>query len=124
MTKRRLRAIVNEWQRRLRLQNWEITLHWGGLTDDYALIKVSADYENANLRFRQDFPGWTEEFANETVVHELLHIFERGVAQATESLEEVLEPTAYKLFAHRYSHEAENWVDRLSIILVDIAGLA
>lgn len=121
--------IVRGWQKRLRLQNYAITIVFEDSdpnaddSDYQAKIKVSDDYESARLAIRSDYVSWKERLANEVIVHELLHIFENGTGTAVESLEEVLDADAYKLILARYSSAAENMVDRLALIIVALAGV-
>lgn len=130
MTRREITRIVRGWQKRLRLTNYSLSISFipndpnvADLEGGHAEIKVHDDYESAHLKIAAGFAGWNERFANEVIVHELLHIFENGTGTAVESLEEVLDNDAYKLILARYSSAAENMVDRLALILVALAGV-
>lgn len=136
MTKERIEEIVRVWQSRLQLGHWDIKIRWEmpvELTID-AEIKISDDYEQASIRIQQltdpssdpptySFVTWDDYAANRTIVHELLHIFEKQTRRSIESAEPVLPKTAYELMWAWYCHGSENWVDRLAIILVELGGV-
>lgn len=124
MTKRHVERIVREWQSTLGLDSWRIKINWDVAADegDFAKIKVSDSYENAELRLEAGFREWDSQTANETIVHELLHIFENQAGCIVESLEKIMEPNAYYLLENHYTQMVENWIDRLAIILVGLAG--
>lgn len=132
MTKTELEVILARWARVLRLENWNITIPWDMPCDPgiYAEIKISADYEQASMRIQQatdpdtdpptvPFWEWDERLTNCILVHELLHIFENPVRRTVEAAELAMPKSAFDIFNDWYVHGAENWVDRLSIILVD-----
>ena len=101
---------------------WELPVETEDKTE--AEIRVHDDYDQASIRIREGYEEWTPEHANVTIVHELLHTFERGSKQAVSCLDLVTKPDAFEMIWHRYLHESENWIDRLAIILVDLGGLA
>lgn len=139
MTKDEVERIVTEWQARLGLSHWDIRVVWDKEVEEgcEASIKVSDDYEQASIRIQQipdektgapHYEGWTDRYANETIVHELLHVFEIGTRLSVAALEPsvtgVVSKAIYELTYARYMHEAENWIDRLAKRFVDLAGLA
>lgn len=134
MTKEGIEEIVAVWQGRLRLQNWHIKVRWEKEVEfgADAEIKISDDYEQASIRIQQgadaatgteSFETWSDWYANKTIVHELLHIFEKQTGRAAETTQNTMSNQCYELFWAWYSHGAENWVDRLAVILVDLAGV-
>jgi hypothetical protein len=127
--------IVAVWQARLGLSHWDIKVRWEKQVDDGhdATIVISEDYDQASVRIQQKddpesntrpFSAWSEREANVVIVHELLHVFEIETRRPALALANVLSKTSYEMFWSWYEHGAENWVDRLSIILVDVAGCA
>jgi len=139
MTQEELERILNVWQCRLQLDHWDIKVKWEvpcSLASE-AEIKISNDYEQASLRIQQQsdpttdpptrsFVDWTEYDTNINIVHELLHVFEKETHRPIEAAgtNGVMSSSAYEILLAWYQHGAENWVDRLSIILVNLAGVA
>jgi hypothetical protein len=138
MTEEQLERVLRTWQRRLRLDHWDLAIPWGlrpgqnpdgtgEIDDSNAEIRIHEDYDQASIRLSSEYPTWSAEMANRTLVHELLHIFERGSDEAVKALAPdvtgALSKLAYELFWNRYNHESENWVDRLAIIFVDLVGV-
>jgi hypothetical protein len=125
MTRERLEQIVREWERRLNITHWRITLEWDKPAPDgvYAQITRGGDmYETAGLQFATDFNTWSVKVANEIVAHELLHVVLFDLQAAGDAAEEVLNGEAFKLFDARFMHELEGVVDRLALLLVEFAG--
>lgn len=123
MTKARVERILREWQTTLKLSHWRIRVNWDAPSDEdcHANIKVDDSYENASIRVDPAFREWTERFTHETIVHELLHIFENQAGCVVESLERIMEPHAYYLLENHYTQMVENWIDRLALIIVELA---
>jgi hypothetical protein len=126
MTKAELERILAVWQERLRLGHWNITIKWDRevADDNEAEIRVHDWYEQASISFHKKFTEWDETHANTTVVHELLHCFERDCKSAIEAMGPVASASVYELLWSRYIAGAENWIDRLALILVELAGPA
>lgn len=131
MTRKEVERILAVWKKRLGLDCWDIKIRWeidiepdtGEVAE--AEIRVHPDYEQASIRVNRDkFPTWSDEHANATVVHELLHVFERGSNLAVQSAGLLMTDAAYRLLWDRYEHESEGWVDRLAFVLVRLGGLA
>lgn len=136
MTREQLEHILREWQRRLRLDHWDIQIRWHLPVDkeNEAEIRISDDYEQASIRISQHdepdsdipcegFTSWSARRANEILVHELLHIFEKQTKRPVQAYLPEKANLASELFWTWYEHGAENWVERLSLILVDLAGV-
>lgn len=137
MSTAEIERIVEVWQGRLGLAGWDVRVRWEMpcARGCDAEIKIANDYEQASIRIQQDedpdsdpqtrpFTNWTTDYANYTVVHELLHIFEHQTKRAVGSLEGVIPSGVYDVFSAWYDHGAENWVDRLARVLVDVGGVA
>ena len=135
--KEELERILSVWQKRLKLDHWDIKIRWDKScpTGAEAECKISNDYEQASIRIQQvddpttdpptrPFTAWTDYDTNLNIVHELLHCFEKETRHAIEAAGPVTPNSAYEVLYAWYVHGAENWVDRLSIILVDLAGMA
>lgn len=71
MTEQMLRRRLAVWQRRLRLQNWRITVSLGQI-DAYGAVDYDAEAMTAHVTISDAIgdDGETEE----TLVHELLHL--------------------------------------------------
>lgn len=138
MTRPEIEEIVRIWQERFKLDRWDIKVRWEMPVElGYdAEIKISDDYEQASIRIQQledttgevitkPYTSWTREEANGIIVHELLHIFEKQTRRPLEKFIPDEDPTqAQELLWDWYVHAAENWVDRLASIIVDLAGIA
>lgn len=133
MTHEQLEVVLREWQRRLRLGHWDIQIRWhllpgqnadgSGEVDSGcdAEIRIHDYHDQASIRLHEDWNKWDLQMANHTLVHELLHIFEH---QTKFPLEKWLGESRGEAYAwDLYVKGAENWVDRLAIILVDLAGV-
>ena len=126
MTREHLELIVREWQRRLNIPHWRVTIDWDEPANEnnYAEItRTGALYEGARMRLEPGYETWPLELANELIAHELMHAVMFDLQAAVESAEEVMTGAAFKLFEHRFVHELEGVVDRLALMLVHYAGV-
>lgn len=136
MNQEAIEHIVQVWQQRLRLTHWDIQVRWGLPVDKScdAEIKISDDYEQASIRIQtiddpdtepptEHFSKWTPEQANRIIVHELLHIYEKQTKRPLEQFMPEKPTPAHDLLWAWYEHGAENWVDRLAMIFVDLVGV-
>lgn len=126
MTRRRLETIAKVWQRRLKLEHWELVVDWSEPCEDgYLAVASRSDmYDTALIRVRDDFAKWSERKANEIVVHELLHLHERDLCEAISDATSTLNKQAGRIVRAVMQREREGLVDRLSMILVEIGGTA
>jgi len=126
MTRTELERILAVWQDRLRLGHWSIKIVWDREISDEneAEIRVHDWYEQASIGVSKKFEQWDSRHANTTIVHELLHCFERDCKAAVEAMANVSGQAVYELLWSRYLAGAEAWIDRLAIVLVDLTGHA
>jgi hypothetical protein len=124
MTRPQLVRIVEVWQSRLRLTHWDLTVDTDTPANGEAIAECIRhhSYDTADLRFRPDWPTWSRRYANDTVVHELMHLQERDLSEAVNTAQLFCHPEAWKQFNDRCEHEREGLVDRLATILVDLGG--
>lgn len=133
MTREQVEQIVEGWRQRLRLGHWAIKVRWETPVEKGydAEIKISDDYEQATIRIQQQddpdgdppsksYVHWTEREANEVIVHELLHVFEKQTRRPLEQFMPDKPTPAHDLLWAWYTHGAENWVDRLAVAIVDL----
>jgi hypothetical protein len=121
-TKASMETRITTWQSALQLNNWDIQIEWdSSLVDSEAEITYDHDYLLATLRVSKDWPLWTEEWADLTIVHELLHLFDRDRDLAAKSVEDLMNEQAFKMYENRYDHEKESSVDHLATIIVALA---
>lgn len=128
MTRKEVEYVLAVWKERLRLTHWTIKIRWDEEgapeleTDDEARIKVADDYEEAFIRLAPEWSTWTAEELNRILVHELIHTFENDAGVAIEALEGRIPAGLFSLLECWYTHEVEKMVDRLALIIIELAG--
>ena len=117
MTRAGLEKIVRTWQKRLRLDHWDIKVDFTTPAEDGSIAENSRmnKYDDAIIRLHPDWQMWDAKFTAENMVHELLHCHDRDLQEALKNLD------GDKTWSQ---HELEGFVDRLACILVDLAGVA
>lgn len=127
---RAIEEIVAEWQRRLGLGNWQITVDWQTPappgedgTETLADINRTSIYDYATLLLGPSWHTWDRRCANLTIVHELCHMLIAEVWPAVEPVEEFVPPAAWSMFKARFDHVEEQIVDRLAATLVANMGV-
>lgn len=123
MTRRRIEQLVKTWQRRLKLDHWDVEVDWTKPPSEgaFATCWRFNQYDRANLYIDPGFGSWSESFAERTIVHELLHLIARDLDRAIADVESFLAPESYMALDKRYEHEIEGVVDRLATILVEVS---
>lgn len=124
MTKNRLERIVTDWQYRLGLERWVITIQWDVRPENdgaLAEVKPHDTYDRAALRFWPDYPQWSEEWAAKIVVHELLHILHRDIDRAVDAAISDLPAGAFGQADARYEAALETFIDRIALRIHEIA---
>lgn len=117
MTRKQLERIVDDWQHRLGLERWVITIQWDVRPEtDGALAEVKPHdtYDQAKLRFWPDYPQWSAEWATKIVIHELLHILHRDLDRAVEAAITDLPAGAFGQADARYEAALETFIDRVA----------
>jgi hypothetical protein len=116
--------VGREWQRRLRLLDWNIVFTVGvPVADAEALGEIVADdhYEQATIRIHPSVTDRRE--LNVTIVHELAHLLQRDLDAAVGSAEPCFRsPSVWTVWAERWDHEREKHVEKLAQLLVDQLG--
>jgi len=127
VTKAKIEQIVRVWQSRLKLDHWRITVDWQRPSPpgSYAEVILEGDtYDVATVRLDlRGYPKWDQRMANETIVHELVHLHERDLRFAITSAEDMVAKPAWALYWDRVTHEREGLVDRVATVLVELGGL-
>lgn len=123
MTKAGIERLVREWTSRLGLERWKIDVKWDDpCGDDFtAVIDKSSYYDTATIRLEADWQKWKPDFAEQTMVHELLHLLHRDVDEAFRDLEGQLQRDAWVLSERRYKQAMEGFIDRMATRLTEIA---
>lgn len=119
MTRGRLEKITRAWQKRLGLERWDLKFGWDRPLDqenEVARVFRSNQYDSATIFFAADYRKWTPEFANQAVVHELLHLCHRDVDEAFGVLDADAASKA------RWEHAMEGFIDRTACRIVEIGG--
>lgn len=123
MKKPEIEQTVRAWQTRLGLDGWTIAIAFAEIPDNsYSQIAPEDDYDRATLTISPSHINWTQPFANQTIVHELLHLLVRDIDVMVEDAREQLHPQASAQIEKRYEHEIEGLVDRLASRIVEFGG--
>lgn len=129
MTKRELQRLVTDWRDRLGFGYWEITLDLANPPDEsdgvtaFAQIDGHDDYDTATIRLAKNWAEWTPLFAEQTIVHELMHLHMGGLDYVmAKFVRDYLRPNEREIFDAAYSHEMEGAVDRLASRFVTLLG--
>lgn len=123
MTKAQMERIVQGWLPRLGLDRWKVEFKWAEPCDaeNYAEVEKSSFYDSAKIRLEPDWAKWSPEFAEVTLVHELVHLLHRDVDQAFNDIDGQLQRDAWIMAERRYRHAMEGFVDRLATRLVELS---
>lgn len=124
---RHIERMLRTWKNRLALDAWRIDVVWDEEPDDedaYASIECSDIYDEARLRFRNDFNSHDLFTKNRIIVHELMHIHFRTYGNAVRSIAITGNITgdARALWYDRCRDEEEGVVDRLANRFVELGG--
>lgn len=123
MTPKQLEALVSEWQARMGLDHWRISVEVSSEREDYfAATAPSEQYRTASIKFDPDFAAKRPEEAVQTIVHELLHIAMRDVDSAVEAATAELHPAAAGQASKRYTHAVEGFVDALAVAITNLSS--
>lgn len=121
-----LERVLATWVGRLRLSHWDIKIDWTKTAgdDNHAEVDTEEDYDLAVIRVHlEGFREWSQRFANETIVHELVHVMQRDLNLAARAIEKRVHPAVFEMHADRWLHEWEGAVDRTATVLVELGGV-
>jgi len=121
MTKGKVERLVRDWQKRLKLDHWDVKVDWSRSPreDCYATTFRRNQYDIAELCFDSEYKTWASDFTEKLIVHELLHLLTRDLDRVVNDLEEVMHLETFRLLDKRYEHEIEGVVDRLASCFVE-----
>lgn len=120
MTARRLRELVARYQRRLGLLHWtiEVDLDTELQGTRNAEVRWAWSYDSAVVVLDAgEWPGWSPDYAERIVAHELLHVLTRDLCVAASEAADCLPKAARKVVKDRWDHELEGVVERLAAVL-------
>lgn len=123
MTQRKLERLVRTWQKKLGIERWDIKIMWGVAPETYGVaaeIETNKNYDSAKLRFNLAFKLWTDQFAEEIVIHELLHVLHNQIDKAVESITSDLSPAGKSIADPWYEIALETFIDRMALRLYEI----
>lgn len=135
MTRTELERILAEWQRRLRISDWDIKIRWelrpgqnpdgtGEIDKDAdAEIRVHDYHEQASIRLKADWETWDPHFASRVIVHELLHIFEAETKRPVDQAQNAMSKQAFEMLWGWYVAGRERWVEKLAQAIVEMTDL-
>ena len=128
MTEKQLEKVVRLWQKRLGLQDWDISLSFVPLPfcrcedDADATTWRQNSYDRAVIFPNADWKSKSDDALNRLMVHELLHLVTRDLDRVVASVEEQLHADAWRAVNTRYDHEIEGVVERLANRFVDLCA--
>jgi hypothetical protein len=125
-TREEVERIVREWQRRLGLDHWKLTIEW--VEDHHCLASIYpyGNYEKATLRWNAkqgEVLGENRLYVNELSVHELFHVLRSDVDGLMERVEKWLPPAVYEAEKDRNEADIERYVDRMARFVVRLGGI-
>lgn len=125
LTRKQFERALCVWQRRLGLERWEIVVRWDEPHDGDTVAEMTpeASYDRGFLRLNRSWASWSSDYANRTIVHELLHLLTRDLDGVVAAIDGAVHRDVYAQIDKRYDHEIEGFVDRLACRLVEIAGV-
>lgn len=126
MTEAQLQKRVKFWQKRLaplgvghfRIDRIEVTPEPHGNSNAWAAVHVSNSYDSCEFEFRPDVLDQEPEDADETIVHEWLHVFLRDFKQSIHYVDDQLSNAIQDMWDDILSHEEEGVVDRLARLVI------
>ena len=123
MTKAAIERIVRVWVPRLGLERWKIEVDFSKpcADENVAEVEKSSFYDTGTIRLEAGWAKWEPVFAEQTLVHELLHLLHRDVDEAFRDIEGQLHRDAWTMADRRYKQAMEGFIDRMAFRLVEIA---
>lgn len=134
MTEKRLRELFKLWQGRLGLDDWRIDVVINSVSEETSYMENhrSAIYDRCVIHVQPwilggDIPssvmtpvdGFTEDFIESLVVHELLHCWTRDLkAFVDDDLDGQLHRDVHAVLRNSWSRREEQLVDRFALALV------
>lgn len=123
MTKAKLIKLVTHWVNVLSLTEWEIDLLFDKDTEEEingsAQIAMHTLYKTAKISFASDqWRNWDEKFANEIIVHELVHVILHPLDMCSRDVAEAsLDEAGLKVFETIRNRVNEQTTEQLQHIL-------
>lgn len=117
MTKKQIERMIEDWKKRLGLERVEFRILWDVPTPTYGVaaeIEPHKQYDYAKLWIRADFPQWAPDFAEQVVIHELLHVMHRPLDVCIETITDDATAQAW------YENVMETFIDRIALRLYEV----
>lgn len=126
MTKAGLERILRVWCDRLPLDSWDVSMDWDAAPDSgsRACVWLPTDYHRARIGVTSEFGSWSDLEANQTMVHELMHVLLRDLSTVAEHSAGLLGGQAEALSYKQWRHAEEGLVEAMAFALVDTVGIA
>lgn len=120
MTRKRIRQLVAETQRRMLCEHWNVTLVFdaprnGGTAE--AATAWAFQFDQADLILFNGWKAWDEDKARHVLTHEFGHLLMRDLQVAIRDQQEFMDEDAWDQFWARFNHEQEGLVDRYATII-------
>jgi predicted metallopeptidase len=116
MTKKEIKELVAKWAVILKLSEWEIkvTFDSDSSSSNSAEALFTEDYDYIHILFSKKYKKWSKSYAEEAVIHELMHAHLQHFWRAALEAQDELGATARELYKKRLRHELENTTENLT----------
>lgn len=128
LTRDDIETILQEWQTRLNLGHWRISIKWDEKieSEDEADAEFLASdwYDEASIRLNPNWPDWDRREANVTIVHELCHLIQRDICTCVDSLKPKIAKSVWQHWSDGWFQTVnEKTVEHLAQAFVDLGGV-
>lgn len=124
MEREEVERLLRVWQGRLHLDAWDLRVEWvtkwKEAGDALAQVESISLYDQAWVIFDTKILTKTDADAEKTVIHELVHLVDRGRSETVKQIEGSLPTRVYELFARVEELQTEGVVDKIATILYEV----
>lgn len=120
-----IEKILREWQYRLKLSHWIITVNWDEPTDEDNEAEYAAEewYNQCQIKLSKEWQKWERRHANVVLAHELVHLHLHEMDMAVNVLEPKFKKEVWEMWHGRFRAGHERAVETLAQIFVDTLGV-
>lgn len=124
LTREDIETILREWQKRLKLSHWIITINWDEPTDEDNEAEYAAEdwYNQCSIKISKEWEQWERRHANVVLAHELVHLHLHEMHVAVNALEPKFKKDVWEMWFGRFHAGQERAVETLAQTFVDTLG--